>query len=93
MSNTNTKVANLVGKLQSIMIGYSAESVWSIVVIELKLSNYQTLNALANIDDKITWISENVIDNDFKDDKVHFFAFFQDFKTNQIKHMRPLSIR
>ena len=42
VSNTNAKVANLVGKHQSIMSGYSAESVWSIVVTELKLSNYQT---------------------------------------------------
>ena len=89
VSNTNAKVANLVGKHQSIMSGYSAESVWSIVVTELKLSNYQTLNALTNIDDKITWISENVISDKFEGDKEHFDSFFQDFKTNQIKHMRP----
>ena len=89
VSNTNAKVANLVGKHQSIMSGAEGEFVWSVVVTELKLSNYQTLNYLTNIDLGINLIRENVISDEFEDDKEHFDSFFQDFKLNQINHLRP----
>ena len=89
VSNTNAKVANLVGKHQSRMSGSAGEFVWSIVVTELKMANYQVLNSLTSIDGAIGWIRENVISDEYKDDKNHFDAFFKDFKENQIQHMRP----
>lgn len=89
VSNTNAKVVNLVGKHQSIMSGSSAESVWSIVVTELKLGNYETLNSLTQIDEKVEWIAENVISDEFSNDKALFLAFFKDFKDNQVSKMRP----
>ena len=89
VSSANKKVANLAENHQLRMSGAEGEYVWSIVVTELKLANYQTLNSLTNIDDSINFISENVISTDHKDDKKHFEAFFQDFKQNQIHHLRP----
>jgi hypothetical protein len=71
------------------MSGVEGEFVWSVVVTELKLSNYQTLNSLTDIDLGISWIRENVISDEFEDDKEHFDSFFQDFKLNQINHLRP----
>ena len=71
------------------MSGAEGEFVWSVVVTELKLSNYQTLNSLTNIDYEISWIRQNVISDKFEGDKEHFNSFFQDFKLNQINHLRP----
>lgn len=89
VSNTNAKVANLVGKNHSHMSGVEREYVWSIVITELKSSNHQILNSLTDIDNDINWIHDNAISDDFIDDKAHFKAFFEDFKNNQIGNLRP----
>ena len=62
---------------------------WSIIVTELKMGNYQTLNTLTGIDENINWICENSISDQFKNDKAHCRAFFDDFKEKQILELRP----
>lgn len=89
VANTNASIANLVGKNGSHMSGIAGKYIWSIVVTELKLGNYETLNSRTNIEENINWICNNAISNEFIDDVKLCHQFFNDFKSNQVQNLRP----
>ena len=89
ISNTNTYVESF-KELREMALNISKEkSIWSIVVTELKMGSYLTLNSLTNIEENINWICENAISDEYKDDKKIFREFFNDFKEKQILELRP----
>ena len=89
ISNTNDQISSFLGIDHLDSSKTSDNSIWSIVVNELKMGNYQTLNALAGIEENINWIYENAISDQFKDDRNLCSQFFNDFKEKQILELRP----
>ena len=81
VSNTNTKVANVVGKSNA--SGGSGHSVWSYVLTKLDPITRQFMDAEHGLNDLINNLTLNRPQND------RIRSFLQDFRQEQLKNLRP----
>ena len=81
VSNTNTKIANVVGRFTS--SGGSGFVIWSIVIRILDPVTINFLNSVYSLDNLINRITVARPQND------PISVFLIDFRDNQLKHLRP----
>lgn len=86
VANTNTNAANLVGKNQSAFSRIDRDFAWSLVSIRL---NYLGKNSLKNMEEQISVKTEQLVVQTEGSEAKLITEFFEDFKNNQLKHLRP----
>lgn len=86
VSNTNTEIANITGKLQSSISRGEADKVWSILFTRLNSVSWSVLENYYHLEPKLELIIGRL---DNPRTKIILRQFFLNFKTNQIKYLRP----